>query len=155
MADGKAAAGMSILALCLALPLVGIAALHAYWGVGGVWPGTDGASCARTVAGFRGMEAMPPPTACFAVALVVVVMALVALALGGWYAEPIGPAHLAGMALFIGLVLLGRGALGFTPWWRRLAPEQPFARLDRRYYSPLLVLLGLGFLALAFAGLAA
>ena len=31
-----------------------IAALHAYWGFGGVWPGTDAASCARTVGGFPG-----------------------------------------------------------------------------------------------------
>lgn len=146
---------MSILALCLALPLIAIATLHAYWAIGGIWPGTDAASCARAVVGFKGAGAMPPPAAGFAVAVVCIVMALVALALGGWYAEPIEPVQLAGMALFAGSVLLARGLLGFTPWWRRLTPLQPFARLDTRFYSPLCLALGAGFLALAFGGFAA
>lgn len=145
---------MGILALCLAVPLVAIASLHVYWGIGGIWPGTDRASCARAVVGFKGMEAMPAPASCLAVALVVIVMALVALALGGWYAGPVGPGRLAGMAVFIGLVLIVRGLLGFTAPWRRLTPEQPFARLDRRFYSPLCLLLGAGFLVLASSGLA-
>ena len=55
----------------------------------------------------------------------------------------------AATALLIGVVFLGRGIAGFTPWWRRLAPEQPFARLDVRYYSPLCLLIGLGFAVLA------
>jgi len=146
---------MSLLALCLALPLVAIATMHVYWGMGGIWPGTDAASCARAVVGFRGAETMPLPAASYAVAVVALVMALVALALGGWYAEPIEPARLAGMALFGGLVLLARGLLGFTPLWRRLTPQQPFARLDTRLYSPLCLGLGAGFVALAFGGLSA
>ena len=52
-------------------------------------------------------------------------------------------------SMLIALVFLGRGIAGFTPWWRRLAPEQPFARLDVRYYSPLCLLIGLGFAVLA------
>ena len=51
----------------------------------------------------------------------------------------------------IGLAFLARGILGFMPWWRRLAPEQPFARLDRRFYSPLCLLIAAGFLVLALS----
>ncbi|TIX64206.1 MAG: DUF3995 domain-containing protein, partial [Mesorhizobium sp.] len=58
-------------------------------------------------------------------------------------------AGLAATALLIALVFLARGIAGFTPWWRRLAPEQPFARLDVNYYSPLCLVVGLGFAFLA------
>lgn len=144
---------MMALALVLAIPLTAIAALHVYWGIGGVWPGTDRASCARAVVGFNSL--MPSPTACFAVAIVLLVTLLVALALGGWFATPLDRIRLAGMALLIGLGFLARGVAGYTPWWRRLTPEQPFARLDTRLYSPFCLLLGAGFVALALQGFAA
>ncbi len=51
------------------------------------------------------------------------------------------------------LVFLGRGVAGFTPAWRRHTPEQPFATLDIRYYSPLCLAIGLGFAALAITEL--
>jgi hypothetical protein len=143
---------MMPLALALAIPLTAIAALHAYWGIGGVWPGTDRASCARAVVGFNNL--MPSPAACFAVAIVILVTLLVALALGGWFATPLDRIRLSGMALLIGLGFLARGVAGYTPWWRRLTPEQPFARLDTRFYSPLCLALGAGFVALSFGGFA-
>jgi hypothetical protein len=142
------------LALILAAALVVIAALHVYWGIGGVWPGTDQKSCARAVVGFARVEEMPSAGAAFAVASMVVAAALVALALGGVFAAPFGQLSLAGAALFIGLVFLGRGFAGFTPMWRKLTPEMPFARLDVRYYSPLCLILGAGFAALAIGGFA-
>lgn len=145
---------MILIAWLLAAILTLIAALHVYWGIGGVWPGTDSRSCARAVAGFKGIEAMPSPSASFAVAAAIIAAALVALALAGVYAQPFERISLAGVALFIGLVFAGRGLAGFTPWWRRLTPEMPFAHLDRRYYSPLCLLLGVGFIALGFSGFA-
>lgn len=146
---------MSFLAMVIAIPLTAIAALHAYWGIGGVWPGTDQKSCARAVAGFRDIERMPSPAACFAVAAMIVVVTLVTLALGGLFASPFARPALAGAALFVALVFLGRGLLGFTGAWRRLTPEMPFARLDRRYYSPLCLALGAGLAVLALRGLSA
>ena len=43
---------------------------------------------------------------------------------------------------------LARGIAGYTDRWRQLTPEQPFARLDRKYYSPLCLVLGLFFIIL-------
>jgi hypothetical protein len=43
-------------------------------------------------------------------------------------------------------VFLLRGAVTYMPFWRRVAPEQPFARLDRQYYAPLCLLIGVGLL---------
>jgi hypothetical protein len=135
--------------------LVLIAALHAYWGIGGIWPGRDALSCARAVVGFKGVDAMPSPAASFAVAAMIVVASLLALALGGLFATPFQRQALAGAGFFVGLVFLGRGIAGFTPAWRRLTPEMPFASLDMRYYSPLCLLIGVGFAVLAGEGFSA
>lgn len=143
---------MIVLACALSAVLLLITALHVYWAIGGVWPGRDGASCARAVIGFRGVDEMPAPTASFAVAACLGLATLWPMALERVFATPFAHDGLAATATMIGLVFLGRGILGFTPWWRRLAPEQPFARLDTRLYSPLCLLIGLGFVALGAAG---
>ncbi|MCA0277554.1 MAG: DUF3995 domain-containing protein [Proteobacteria bacterium] len=139
-------------AFALAAVLYLLTSLHVYWGLGGVWPGTDQASCARAVAGFRGVDTMPTPFACFAVAACLVLATLWPLALVGIFATPFPKAGLAASALMIALVFLGRGIAGFTPGWRRLTPEMPFARLDRLYFSPLCLAIGAGFAFLAIKG---
>jgi hypothetical protein len=48
-----------------------------------------------------------------------------------------------------------RGAAGFTPWWRRLMPGLPFARNDRRCFSPLCLAIGAGFGILTLEGIPA
>jgi len=135
---------MILLAAILTLVLAAIAALHAYWGFGGVWPGRDAADCARRTGGFRGARAMPGPAACFTVAAAIAIAALIPIFLAGRFGML---ATLAGLA--VALVFLGRGVAGFTPAWRRLTPEEPFASLDVRYYSPLCLAIGTGFAALA------
>ncbi|MGN6304874.1 MAG: DUF3995 domain-containing protein [Mesorhizobium sp.] len=142
---------MIVLAFALSAVLLLITAAHVYWGIGGIWPGSDGASCARAVVGFRGVDAMPSSFACFAVAACLCFITLWPLALEGVFATPFDHAGLAATAVMIGLAFLARGILGFMPWWRRLAPEQPFARLDRRFYSPLCLLIAAGFLVLGFS----
>lgn len=144
---------MSVLALALAATMLLLAALHAYWGLGGVWPGTDATSCARTVGGFPRATGMARPSACFAVAAALAATALIALVQGGLVQfEGLGPlpALAAGGAAFI---FTGRGIAGFTPAWRRLTPKQPFAKLDVRYYSPLCLLIGAAFTILAVTDL--
>ena len=136
---------MILLAAILTLTLAPIAVLHAYWGFGGVWPGSDAADCARRVGGFRGVRAMPSPAACFTVAAAIAIAALVPMFLVGRFGVL---SALAGLA--VALVFLGRGVAGFTPAWRRHTPEQPFATLDVRYYSPLCLAIGIGFAALTF-----
>jgi hypothetical protein len=145
---------VTLLAAVLTLVLSAIAFLHAYWGVGGVWPGVDAASCARTVGGFPGVNSMPGPGPCFAVAAALAVAALLAAAEGGLFL-PLPSALLDIATLGAALVFLGRGIVGFTPGWRRLTPEQPFATLDVRYYSPLCLAIGAGLAMLAIKGFSA
>ncbi len=146
---------MMLLASIVALVLAAIAALHAYWGVGGVWPGSDSADLARRVAGFRDSTGSPPPVACFLVAAALCFCAVVALVLGGITASPFPFFILGPAALVITLVFLGRGAAGYTTAWRRLTPMQPFARLDRAFYSPLCLLIGAAFFTLGIRGFSA
>lgn len=140
---------MIVLAFILSFVLLLITTLHVYWGIGGIWPGRDAASCAHAVVGFRGIDEMPAPFACFAVAACLGLATLWPMALEGVFATPFPKAGLAATALLVAIAFLGRGIAGFTPWWRRLTPEQPFARLDPRYYSPLCLVVGLGFAVLA------
>jgi hypothetical protein len=140
---------MIVLAFALSFVLLLVTALHVYWGIGGIWPGTDAASCARAVGGFRGVDQMPTPTACFAVAACLGLATLWPMALMGVFATPFALQGLALTAFLIGLVFLARGIAGYTPAWRRLTPEQPFATNDLRYFSPLCLLLGAGFITLS------
>ncbi|TAN02683.1 MAG: DUF3995 domain-containing protein [Rhizobiaceae bacterium] len=146
---------MIVLASLLSIVLLLMTALHVYWGLGGVWPGRDSASCADTVVGFEGVDEMPSPLACFAVAACLLLATLWPMAVASAFATPFPPAGLAVVALCIALFFFGRGVVGFTPRWRRLTPKKPFAELDVKIYSPLCLLLGCGFLLLAIGGFSA
>ena len=143
---------MMVLALLVAGGLLLIAALHVYWGLGGVWPGTDAADLAARVAGFAGEPSPPSAFASFRVAALLVYSAVVALVLGGLIESPFPFFLLGPSALTITLIFLARGVAGYTSAWRRLTPAQPFARLDRLYYSPLCLLIGAGIFTLGIRG---
>lgn len=144
---------MSAVAIPVALLLAALAVLHVYWAGGGVWPGSDQKSCARSVAGFRGIERMPTAPACIAVAAALAVAAAIAIGLAGLMSLPVAPWLLALAGFGATVVFLGCGIAGFTPAWRRLTPEMPFARNDPRYFSPLCLLIGAGFAFLCLQGL--
>jgi len=146
---------MMTLALLLAAVLILLAALHAYWGLGGFWPGTDAADLASRVAGFADTSAPPSALACFLVAAFLVYGATVALVLGGVIESPLPYFLLGPAAITFTLVFVGRGIAGYTSAWRRMTPVQPFARLDRLFYSPLCLVIGAGFFTLGIRGFSA
>jgi hypothetical protein len=126
-----------------------IAALHAYWALGGVWPGHDEDSLARTVVGGAPGMRFPGRGATWAVVVVLLAAAAIALGAGGVVALPAPAAAVRGAALLGAAVLLLRGLLGFVD--TRLRPAtvgSPFARLNVVLYSPLCLVLAL-LLALA------
>ncbi len=134
---------MILLNIIALLILAAIAALHLLWAVRIWWPIADESELVRAVAGFPNTDRMPPPVACLVVALAVLIAAIPpVLALSG--PQLSGLARL--VALGAGTVFLARGLIGITPFWARMTPEQPFRRLDRRYYSPLISALGVVFL---------
>ena len=128
------------MSLILSAVLVVVAAFHLCWSLG-VWvPAGDEARLARAVYGTQGVERMPGPVACS-----LVTVALLFAAAWPWF--PDGWLTRLGLVVLT-LVFVGRGMVAYTSFWRRLAPTEPFATLDRRFYAPLCLILGAGFLIL-------
>ena len=126
--------------------LLALAAIHAYWACGGRWPGHDEASLVERVVGRTSGMRAPSPASC------IVVAAALASSAGLVFFKTFAVAPEAFEVLvaigFWGaaLVFLVRGVAGFTPAFR-YAEETPFYRLNRRYYSPLCLLMAAAFVA--------
>lgn len=135
---------VAFIALVLGLTSV----LHLYWAAGGLWPASDEQGLARAVIGANGITRMPDRWLTAAVAICIALAAVWPMIWLRWIATP-APDWLltAGMAVLC-LVFLGRGVAGFVPAVRKLNSEEPFASLNARYFSPLILVLGL-----ALAGL--
>ena len=142
---------MNMLAFLLFGVLMLIGLVHLSWALGSTFPRKDEQTLARTVVGSRGIEKMPPRWASAFVAVCLFIAGLWALALRDY-----GPLKLpqlidllGGLAITAAFTL--RGVLGVLPTFERLAPEQPFLKLNRRVYSPLCFLIGVGFALLILA----
>ena len=129
----------------LASTLCALGLLHVYWALGG---GRGQGVSVPEVAGRPAFR--PSRTATFGVGLGLFGAAGIALVRGGLLgpALPGSPAHWAAIAL--GLVFVARavGEFRLVGFLKRVRGT-PFARLDSWLYSPLSLLLGLGFLWIA------
>jgi hypothetical protein len=134
-----------LIAAIVGIALLAVAIAHLLWSVGIMWPIRDERMLARTVTGFPGAERMPPRYLSFAVFLITGAACVVAFSV----ADPVsGGATLTAIALLAGLVFLARGIVGYTSWWTAKTPEEPFRTQDRKYYSPLCLIVGIGFIIL-------
>lgn len=142
---------MDVVAIAIALILTLVALVHTAWAFGMVWPGTDEASLSRTVVGTPGATAMPPRSLTAVVATLIFLAALWPLFWRGLVPYPHAvPQTLIWLGMWaLALVFLGRGLGGYLP--AMMNTEQPFTKLNRLCYSPLCIVLGLGFLALVLA----
>jgi hypothetical protein len=142
----------AIIAWCIFNVLTAIAAIHVAWGAGMRWPGSTEAELVTRVIGHR-RDTMPSPSQCHLAALAIFIPGAIALMLAGLLQTPLPPwlVLLAGVAA--ALVFAGRGIAGYVPAWRALHPREPFASLDRRYYSPLCLMLAAGFVVLLGDGM--
>ncbi|MBM3645945.1 MAG: DUF3995 domain-containing protein [Alphaproteobacteria bacterium] len=130
-------------AVILSVALGSIAALHVYWGLGGLWPERTPAALAAAVFG-DGRKRMPPPWQCFAVAAL-----LVAVAAWAWlilWLPEVGWVAAGGLVIVATFVV--RAMAAYSPRWRAAFPAEPFATRDRLYYGPLCLLLAVGYATL-------
>lgn len=139
-------------ACLLCVVLAGVALLHAYWALGGLWPGKDEADLVRHVIGEPRRTRMPPVWLTWIVVAAILVAAVWPLFAAGLVPLPVPSAVVLGVAALIGLVFLLRGVAGYTPAWRRGHAAEPFAQRDRRFFSPLCLLLAAGYGTLVVAG---
>ena len=137
-------------AVVLSLVVFAISFIHFQWGRGSHWPEANEEALARAVVG-DGRRHMPPPIACIAVSAVLVLVALWPLCVVTGVTDLPVPQT----SVTIGGVFVGRGLAGYVPRWRELFSDEPFTTRDKRFYSPLCIVLGLGYAALGAADFAA
>jgi hypothetical protein len=134
--------------IILIMVLVALAALHAWWGIGGLWPGRDERSLVELVIGRTRSMRMPGLVACMRVASALFAAAALVALQGKVIAVDFGMAgNLFVQAGFwiAGAVFALRGLAGFIPPIFAYAEGTPFASLNRRFYSPLCLLIAAGF----------
>jgi hypothetical protein len=143
---------MSFIALAIFLLLTAIAGIHVAWGTGVRWPRKTEADLVATVIGHRSNK-MPTPNQCYLAALAICIPGIIALMLAGLIDASVlaFTVPLAGAAA--ALVFAGRGIAGYVPAWRARHPREPFASLDRHYYSPLCLMLAAGLIVLLTNGM--
>ena len=139
---------MNIIASCIFVLLGIVAVLHAAWAMGVVWPADDESALTRAVIGTPDATKLPSRGLNLIVALLIFLAAVWPIAWRGILPYPhIVPQTLIWLGMWVlAFIFLVRGTVGLTPLMGQT--EQPFASFNRRYYSPLCILLGLGFLAL-------
>ena len=133
-------AAASILFLCL----ITVSLAHFVWAFGGTWPIRDHKLLAATVIGREGVDKVPR-LASLLVAILVLVAAAIGASLGD---EASGGLPLTLIGAALALLFGARGLLGYTEGWRRRYPREPFAALDRKFYSPLCLVVAVCFLVL-------
>lgn len=141
---------MTTLAISTTVILLLIAFVHGLWGLRVWWPVSDEQALARTVVGAPDITKMPSAVACFAVTVALLIACVLTLMIG----DVINIAWLPDWMTALGgfgatTVFLGRGVVGFLPFWARITPEQPFRRNDTLVYSPLCIAIGLAMLVLS------
>ncbi len=143
---------INLIAVLLTAILSFIAALHAYWALGGVWPGRDKSSLGRIVVGNPRLLGVPPASLTAIVAALIAGAAAWPLLLSPVTARIASPEIARIMTGLLAIVFLLRGLAGYLPVLQRRHSAEPFASLNRVLYSPLCLALGAGFLILAFSG---
>lgn len=137
---------MTLLAGLIFVVLTATALLHIAWGFGMTWPTSDEQALVNAVLGMEGASKIPPLGLTLAVAGGMIAAGVIAL----WGASAVLlplPDWIctAGLAVLAAIFLL-RGVITYLPV--PMPAVQPFYRLNRLYYSPLILAIGAGYLAL-------
>lgn len=142
-----------MLPLVLFAVLTLIAALHVYWGFGGLWPANSERALINTVVGSPRARAMPALAPTLVVAGLIFLAGVFGLLAGGVIP---GVVHvLARIAAgVLAVIFIGRGVVGWAIDLGVIQADvtEPFRTLDLWFYSPLCFGLGAAFAVLTFTG---
>ncbi len=122
------------------------ALLHIAWAFGVTWPARDEQTLVNAVLGVEGASKIPPFGLTLAVAVGMIAAGVVALWAADVVAVPLPEWVCTTVLAVLMVVFLLRGAVTYLPI--PMPSVQPFYRLNHLYYSPLILAIGLGYLAL-------
>ncbi|MGH1369628.1 MAG: DUF3995 domain-containing protein [Maritimibacter sp.] len=140
---------MNIIAGSILVILAVTGAIHALWALRIWWPIADEEALARAVVGAKGITRMPSAMMTWVVVVAIVLGILWTMALSGWIALPLPDWMVTGGGLLMAAVLLVRGIGTYFAGLFGMKAEEPFSTLNARYYSPVIILLGVGTLLTA------
>ncbi|MFD0914993.1 DUF3995 domain-containing protein [Pseudahrensia aquimaris] len=142
---------MDFLAIVIAVVLFVVSVIHFAWAFGSNWPADNEQELARMVVGTPSITKMPPRALTGFIAFGILAAALVPLMWRGLVPYPQSlPQTLLWLAMWtLAIVFIARGIAAYLPIMADL--EEPFASRNRRYFSPLILLIGAGYLALVLA----
>lgn len=125
-----------------------ISALHFLWAFGFVWPAKSEQGLVNATLGAPGATKMPPFWLTLCVAIAIFAAALIALWGAGGVSLPF-PLWIRdiGMAV-LALIFLIRGLISYLPISAFQDVLQLFKRLNFWFYSPLIMIIGIGYLVL-------
>ncbi len=139
---------MTVIALLIFSALFAAALLHVAWAFGVLWPAKDEQTLINTVIGEPGMSKLPGTGLTLMVAAGIAGAGVFAL----WGAQLVTlplPAWMQSASLLVLAIIFGlRGFSSYLTVGPLSARTQPFARLDRRFYAPLCLLISTGFITL-------
>lgn len=140
---------IAILACLICTILFFIAVLHLYWAFGGFWPAQNRSELPQAVVGTENAS-MPSNGLTLLVAVLVLTAGFVPILWIKLITLPIDREFQALAMSMLTLIFLARGALTYTPFANSYSVIEPFVTLNRKFYSPLCLAIGLGFLMLRF-----
>ena len=132
---------MPFSAILAAVLLLLVSAVHLLWVFGSTWPAKDEKSLAKIVVGSKGIQTMPPRLASLIVALVLLGATHVVLVSANLMHGPLLARMYDIILVAMILIFSARGLASYTPQWRAMVPEQPFASNDQKFYGPLCIVI--------------
>ncbi len=139
---------MTLLSIAIATILSATAILHVVWALGAHWPAKDEQTLINTVIGGKNMTKMPGFWLTLSVAFGIAAAGIFAL----WGAQvvtlPLPEWMRLTSLIVLSAIFLLRGVSSYLPFGPFQNSVEPFRTLDTRYYAPLILMLGVGYLAI-------
>jgi len=139
---------MNVVALLMFILLQGVALVHVGWGLGMRWPAKSRGELVAMLIGQPMGTPMPPAWLTQLVALGISGIGIAALWGAGWFSLGCLEAWKGRALAAIVVVFALRGGATYVPFGVLQASVEPFRRLDRLYFAPVILLFACGFLGL-------
>ncbi len=126
--------------------LIVTALLHIAWALGVTWPARDEQVLVNAVLGVEGASKIPPFGLTLGVAGGMIAAGIFALWGAGMVAVPLPNWICTAGLMVLAAIFLLRGVVTYLPV--PMPEAEPFYRLNRLYYSPMILAIGVGYLTL-------